>query len=135
MRDFAAEYQRNIKFIDSCLIPLNQGVLKPIRPKSVLGWFFHIWPIWYGCIWLCVYTYLIFGQRAGLALISQQIWCMMCVTQLVAKLINGVVNIKKLKALFQWCNEVYTTKYDPEYQNVVNGVFEKTNIYITWAIR
>lgn len=137
MERYLQEYRRNIVLIDKLLRPINQGFLNPIRPKTLWGWFLHTWPIWYGSIWLVIYTYVIFGhgKQAGLEIISQQIWSMMCVTQLVAKLINGVIQIKKLKDLFNWCEHCYTMKYRPEYLAIVLGVFAKTNKNITMWIR
>lgn len=136
MDKFLIKYRKNVVLIDTFLRVVNQGFLKPIRPKTILGWFRHIWPIWYCSIWLAFYTYLIFaeGKQAGLELVSQQIWCMMCVAQLLAKLINGVLQVKKLQDLFKWCEECYTIPYE-EYEKVVLDLYEKRDGYITICIR
>lgn len=136
-RKYLEEFRRNVVHIDKLLRPINQGFLMPIRPTSIFGWFWHIWPIWYCSLWVGIYTYLVFchGGQAGLSLVSQQIWCMMCVAQLVAKLINGVLQVTKLQDLFKWCEECYTMDYDQEYVPIVNGVFKRTNVYITTWIK
>lgn len=136
-RKLVEQYRSNAVLIDKLLQPLNQGFMKPKRPSSIFGWLFHVWPIWYGSIWICIYTYLIFGhgRLGGLALISQQIWCMMCVTQLVVKLTNGVFQGEKLQELFKWCEKCYTMDYSKEYIPVISGVYEKANVYITTCIR
>lgn len=137
MDKYLQEHKRNIVLIDTILRPLNQGFLNPIRPKRLVGWIVHTWQIWYCSSWLAFYIYLIFGhgKKAGLELISQQIWCSMSVMQLVAKLFNGVFQMRKLQDLFKWCEECYTMKYRPEYVDIVTGVFARTNAYITICIR
>lgn len=137
MDKFVTEYHKNLRLIDQLLRPINQGFLNPVRPKSVCGWFLHMWPIWYCTFCVCSYTYLILvhGKLAGLRLVSQQLWFTVCAVQLVAKLVNGVVQSGKLLALFKWCEECYTMDYRAEYREVVLMVFERTNLYINCCIR
>lgn len=136
MDKFLVQYQRVVVIIDRLLRLVNQGFVQPVRPTSIFGWFRHIWPIWYACIWLVIYTYLIFGhgKQAGLELVSQQIWCMMCVVQVTAKLTNGVLQVEKLQDLFKWCEECYTMDYQ-EYTDIVISVFEKTHSNVMTALR
>lgn len=131
------EFRRNVVFIDKLLRPINQGFLNPIRPTTLRGWFVHVWPIWYGSMWVVIYWYLILvhGKQAGLTLISQQIWTVMALMQFVAKLVNGVFQVRKLQELFKWCENCYTMDYHTDVKVAVNGVFRKTNTYISTCIR
>lgn len=137
MDKFITEYRKNLKLINQLLRPINQGFLNPVRPKSVCGWLLHMWPIWYCSCCVCFYTYLILvhGKLAGLKLVSQQLWFTVCAVQLVAKLVNGVVQRGKLLALFKWCEVCYTMDYRTDYREVVLMVFERTNLYISSSIR
>lgn len=131
------EFRANVLFIDALLRPINQGFLSPVRPSSLRGWFWQVWPIWYGTAWICIYTYLILtqGRQAGQALVSQQIWGVMCVVQFVVKSVNGLLQVEKLQRLFNWCEGCYTMDYRKEYEAIVNSVFQRTNIYIRSVIR
>lgn len=135
MRNYLEEYQRNIKLTNLLLKPLNQEIWKPVNVSSVFGLIRHFWPIWYITAWVMFYTYLIFNERAGLAIISEQIWCLMSILQTLTKLVNGYLQKGKIRVLMKWCEENYTIKHKPEYQVIVNNVFEKTNIYIAMSIR
>lgn len=134
---FLLEFRSNAAFIDKILRSINQGFQNPTRPTSICGWFWKFLPIWFSTVWITIYVYLIFtqGQQAGLALVAQQIWAMMVLIQAVSKLTNGVFRIKMLEDLMKWCEECYTMDYRPEYVPVVNGVFRRTNIYISVCIR
>lgn len=59
----------------------------------------------------------------------------MSVMQMVVKRINGEVQADKIKDLLKWCEDVYTTKYKPEYQKIVNEIFKSTNLLIYLCIR
>lgn len=134
-RNYSAEFFANIQLLDRLLKPINQGIINYKQPKTIPRWIFATWPIWYNCCWIIFYGYLIFTERAAPSIISQQILSLMCITQLVAKLTNGVVNYHQIKTLLQWCEDIYTAKYRDQYKPVINGVFEKTNINITLCIR
>lgn len=136
MDKFLIQHRQNVVLIDIILRINNQGFLKPVRPTSILGWVRHTWPIWYLSIWLTGYMYLIFGhgKKAGLELVSQQIWCAMTVAQVMTKLINGSLQVEKLQDLFKWCEECYTMSYG-EYEKVVLELYEKRDKYITMCIR
>lgn len=138
MDKYLAEYRYNIKWIDRLMWPINQNFLNPSwKPKNPILRFLYNWQIWYGCTWIVVYLYLIVahGKMAGLNMVSAQIWCVMCVMQMEAKIINGEVQKKKLMKLLKWCEELYTMDYGEEYKQVVLGLFEKTNRIITFCIR
>lgn len=137
MDTFHKQFQSNIQLIDHLMWPLNQNFLHSVKPKSILGWFGHLWPIWYGCTWIVVYMYLIgaHGKQAGIEMVSQQIWCVMAVIQMEAKIINGLFQKQKLLELFDWCEHCYTMDYRSEYARVVRDMFTKTDGHITWCIR
>lgn len=122
MKPYMEDFHKTMKLADRLLSPLNQGVLSSSEKTGFFRMLLRLWAIWYNCAWVAFYFYLIFGERAGLAIVSEQIWCLMSVMQLLAKLINGVVQRDKLKELLKWCEGVYTTKYKPDYEEI----FEKT---------
>ena len=135
MRNYLSEYVENIKLMDWVLKPANQGVLQSMVHVTPWGRFLQLWPIAFISFWIAFYTYLIFGQMAGLAIISQQLWCLMSILQIAAKLVNGLVQRGKLEELLQWCEGIYTATYKEKYRGIVYGVFEKTNFFIKMCIR
>lgn len=135
MRNYLEEYRGNIKFTNTLLWPINQGIFKSVPPTTILGLVVYLWPIWYNCIWILYYSYLIFAEKADLLIVCEQIWCLMTIVQLMAKLLNGLIQNAKLQQLMKWCEENYTTKYKTQYEGTVNNVFDKTNIYISLCIR
>lgn len=138
MDKYLAEYRDNIQLIDRLMWPLNQNFLKPSwKPKNKVLRFLYAWQIWYGCTWIGVYIYLIVchGKLAGMEIISQQIWCVMSVMQMEAKIINGWLQKDKLMRLLKWCEDLYTMDYGKEYAKVVLDVFAKTNRTITFCVR
>lgn len=134
-RNYTEEFFGNIRLLDRLLKPIGQGIINYQRPRTICAWIRSTWPIWYNCCWIVFYTYLIMVEKAEPRILSQQILSLMCITQLVAKLLNGVVNYAQIKNLLRWCEEIYTAQYRDEYKSVVNGVFEKTNFNITLCIR
>lgn len=132
---YVQEFYANIKFAELLMRPLQQRIWNTDNPTSVLGWLINLWPIWYITLWVSIYTYFIFSQRAGLAIVAEQVWCLMSVTQILAKLVNGVLKKHSLKRLMQWCEEIYAMDYKDQYQPLVHGVFEKTNIFIYLCTR
>lgn len=135
MRNFLEEFQSNQRLTNLLLKPLNQEIWKNVKTPNIIAGIVHFWPIWYNSLWSAFYVYLIFAERAGLAIISEQIWCLMSILQTLVKLVNGLLQNGKLRVLMKWCEENYTTKYRPEYQGIVDKVFEKYNIYIAMAMR
>lgn len=135
MSTFLAEFKSNIRLTDILLSQLNQGILNPKNPKSVIVWTLQRWPMWYVASWITFYLYLIFGERAGLVNISEQIWCLMTISQVLVKIINHLLQSDKVKDILRWCEGIYTTQYKPEYQVVVESVFQKTNSFIGLCIR
>lgn len=135
MRNYLDEYHINIRFTNSLLKIIAQSTIKSVYPTTVLGWVVDLWPIWYNGFWILYYVYLIFAERAGLAIVCEQIWCLMTIIQSLTKVLNALAQKGTLKWLLKWCEEVYTTKHKEEYQGIVNNVFEKTNIYIHMCIR
>lgn len=59
----------------------------------------------------------------------------MSVMQMVVKRINGEVQVERIHELLKWCEDIYTTKYKPEYQRIVNEIFKTTNLLIYLCIR
>lgn len=122
--------------IEAQLKPVQQEVLNYTNPKPwSLKWILSFVPIGYICIWCGIYVYLIFVERAGLELASQQIWCLMSILQTISKLSNGLYQRSRLRSLFAWCERNYTIRYKQEYQNIIERVFEENNKYITWCLR
>lgn len=134
MRNYSAEFYANLKLCDSFLRPFNQGVLVADNSKG-LRWFLNLWPIWYSCLWIALYTYLILVESAGPVIVSQQMLSMFCIVQLAVKQLNGKLQWDLLRRLLKWCEEIYTVKLKPEYQTMVNRVFDETNSTITMCIR
>lgn len=122
MKQYLIDFHKTMKLADRLLSPINQGVLSSTEKKGFFRNLLQLWAIWYNSAWVTFYFYLIFGEQAGLAIVSEQIWCLMSVMQLLAKLINGVVQKHKLEELMKWCEGVYTTKYKSDYKEM----FEKT---------
>lgn len=135
MRNYIEDFHTNIKFIELLMKPLRQRVWNTDNPSSIIGWIIHIWPIWYISMWVLIYVYFILAQRAGLVTASEQIWCLMSITQILAKLINGVLKKESLRKLMQWCEVTYSTQYKDKYRNIIHEIFENTNIYIYLCIR
>lgn len=136
MRDYQQEYSRNIKEINWLLWPLNQEILKSQTPSSVLGWFLHLWALWYTLAWILFFTYLVFVESAGLQIMAQQLWCLSALIQVLVKYVNKVVQAKKVNQLIGWCAGVYDgPKQKANYAQVINDVFDKTNFYISFCIR
>lgn len=135
MRNYAQEYQANIKLLDSFLAPFHQGILTPDKSKG-LAWLLHLWPLWYSFLWIIFYAYLILVHTAGPEIVSQQMLSMFCIVQLAAKQLNAKWQVGCLKKLLKWCEEVYTGQLSKvEYQRVVDRVFEETNSTIRTCIR
>lgn len=135
MRDYAQEYQANIKLLDSFLAPFHQGILTPDKSKG-LTWLLHLWPLWYSFLWIIFYAYLILVHTAGPEIVSQQMLGMFCIVQLAAKQLNAKWQVGRLRKLLKWCESVYTSQLSKvEYQRVVDRVFEETNPTIRMCIR
>lgn len=135
MRNYASEFAANIKFLDSFLAPFNQGILTRAPNCSLLRQLVNLWPVWYSCLWVALYAYLILSQRAGPEIVSQQMLSMFCIVQLVAKQLNAKFQVDLLRKLLRWCEDVYTVRLQRELQAVVDSVFEETNQTITQCIR
>lgn len=135
MSSYLDKFKGNIRLADNFLRPLNQGILNPNNPKSVIVRNLQRWPMWYIASCVTFYLYLIFGERAGLVNISEQIWCLMTISQVLVKIINHLLQSDKVKDILRWCEELYTTQYKPEYQVVEESVFQKTNSIIGLCIR
>lgn len=138
MDKYLAEYRDNLLLIDRLMWPLNQNFLKPSwQPKNLIPRFLFRWQMWYGCSWIGIYIYLIVGhgKLAGLALVSQQIWCLMTIIQMEAKVINGAWQKDKMLQLLKWCERLYTMDYGEDYATVVLSVFAKTNRSISFCVR
>lgn len=134
MSSFLQDFYRNILFANKFLRLLNQ----PINfhtPRFILAKIFHLWPIWYNSFVVAGYIYLIFGQSAPLEIFSQQLWTVMTIFQVLAKLTNRRMHDKEFQTLLKWCEEKYTLRFRPEYQEIVDDTFLKTNRYITLFIR
>lgn len=135
MRNYLAEYESNIKLTHRLLDPLNQGLIKSEPPAGFLQWTFHYLPFIYNTSWMLFYFYLIFAQRISLETTCEQLWCLMTIVQLFAKMLNGFVNRNQLEKLLEWCRDNYTTKYKYKYQVIVDRVWEKNNVLIAMCIR
>lgn len=134
MRNYTEEFLANIKLLDSFLSPFHQGILTTSRSRGVL-WLLKQWPLWYSCLWVSFYAYLILVERAGPEIVAQQMLSMFCIVQLAVKQINAKWQVDLLRQLLKWCEDVYTTKLKAEYQAVVERVFEETNSSIKMCIR
>ena len=134
MRNFAAEFYSNLRLLDAFLSPFHQGILNQDNSRGV-KWFLRQWPLWYSCLWICFYAYLILVQTAGPQIVSQQMLSMFCIVQLAAKQLNAKGQGQLLQELLKWCEDIYTKRIKTEFQTVVDGVFEKTNATITTCIR
>lgn len=134
-RNYLEEFHQNILLTDNLLKMLNQGVVVRKETKGMFRTILELWPIIYCTSWCLIYLYMIFGERAGLELTIAQVWCLMSITQTSSKLINGNLAKDKVQSLLKWCRSVYTAKYKIQYRAIINGVFEKTNSYISWCIK
>lgn len=135
MKKYVEDFNRNIKLADLLLSPLNQGVINYKAKEGFLGRLIQLWPIWYNFAWVAIYCYLIFGERAGLGIISEQIWCLMTITQMLSKITNGVAQNDKLKELLKWCKDVFTADYKPTYQEIVDEISTKASFLISLCSR
>lgn len=142
MSNYLKEYHRIVQLTDTFLTPVRQGVLissqnniKAHKKDGFICRLLNGGPILYISLWVGIYVYCIFGEHAGLEIVSEQLWCLMSITQILAKLINGVVQRDKLKELLGWCEGNYTFAYRKEYKAIVNGVFEKANTVISFCCR
>lgn len=134
MRNYSEEFFSNLKLLDSFLAPFHQGILRP-RSSTGFKWFLKQWPVLYSCLWILIYTYLVLVERSGPEIVSQQMLGLMCIAQLAVKQINAKWQVDLLQQLLKWCGAIYSTKLKPEYQAVVDSVFERTNSNITTCIR
>lgn len=135
MRNYLDEFKGNIRLTDLFLRGIKQDLVKPVKPKGIFSVIWQNWPLCYITGWVIFYLYLIFGERAGLVNISEQIWCLMSVSQVLVKLLNRLMQSDKMTEILRWCEGLYTAKYKPEYRVIVFGVFEKTNSFIGLCIR
>lgn len=137
-RHHLEEHSRNVVFIDQCLQMINQSVLNPLRPTSICGWLWHVWPLWYVHLWIVLYMYLILfapNENADMSLISEMMWAMVIAVQSSAKLWNGLFQGKALQELFKWCEQCYTMEYRKEYVSIVSDVYQRNGRRITMGIR
>lgn len=135
MKKYVEDFHRNKKLADILLSPLNQGVINYKTQKGFIRRLVQLWPIWYNFAWVAFYLYLIFGERAGLGIVSEQIWCLMTITQMLSKITNGVAQNDKLKQLLKWCENVFTADYKPGYQEIVDEISTKANFLISLCSR
>lgn len=135
MRNYLAEFHRNLDLTERLLSHVNQSIKNPPAPKGFIEWFRNLFPITYCTFWIVLYTYLMFFEDGGLDLIVQQIWCMMSIMQVWAKMINSIVQQKKITELLAWCENVYAAPYKPDYKPIVNNIFEKTNFIIALLLK
>lgn len=135
MKKYVEDFHRNIKLADILLSPLNQGVINYKTQRGFIRRLIQLWPIWYNFAWVAFYLYSIFGERAGLGIVSEQIWCLMTITQMLSKITNGVAQNDKLKQLLKWCENVFTADYQPGYQEIVDEISTKASFLISLCSR
>lgn len=135
MRCLLDDLNRNICLTNWLLWPLNQQILTTTTPKTVFGWIFHMWPLWYNALWVLFLGYLIAVERAGLEIIAQQIWCFIALLQVVVKFANKELQEDNINQLIRWCEKIYSNQEKEIYSRIVANVFEKGNLYISLAIR
>lgn len=159
MTNYVDSFYRNMAFAETLLSPMNQSLKGSVKHPNILKRVLTLWPIWYCGSWVLFLSILIFTQNAGLEvtqifpsrnypeiqvifnvsyffkIISEQIYVVMSVMQMVVKRINGEVQVERIHELLKWCEDIYTTKYKPEYQRIVNEIFKTTNLLIYLCIR
>ena len=134
---FFETFRSNVKYLNFFLKLLNQPILCDDPPRNLFRRVLQMWPLWFNSLMVVFYGSLILVERARLEISSKQLWCFMTVVQLVAKLINRLVNGKTFRELLDWCQGEYgkREKQQRAYQEIVDQVFEQMTKYTTMFIK